>query len=384
MESHAIENVKRWYEFWRERPGTGKRVSAGNVNIIFSESNTHHRGEENYRRSGEVDGLRIPKENFYAHQVMWNGWVTPEKPGIHIVGHWNYTSDVKKPVYVISSADQVELKLNGKSLGFGKKSEGFLFTFPNVSWAAGELKAIGYDISGKELISTVKNTTGKAVALQLTSIPSPRGFVADGHDLALIQVEVVDATGNRVPTALDTIDYQLTGPAQWRGGMAMGPENYTLTQHFPVEGGINRALIRSTRQAGIIQIQASTPGLKSASLTLTSTPFTSRNGLSMKLPSDGLPVSLVKGPTPATPSYTLLRKTLPIITAKAGANTEAIRKSYDDNELSDWVNDGHLSTTWVEYELETVSTLSEVSLKLNNFRSRTYPLRITMDSKEVY
>ena len=87
MESHAIENVKRWYEFWRERPGTGKRVSAGGVNIVFSESNTHHRGEENYRRSGEVDALRIPKENFYAHKVMWDGWVDQEKQGIHIIGH---------------------------------------------------------------------------------------------------------------------------------------------------------------------------------------------------------------------------------------------------------------------------------------------------------
>jgi beta-galactosidase len=52
---------------------TGKRVSARGVNIIFSGTNTHHRGEENYRRSGEVDALRIIKENYYAHKVMWNG-----------------------------------------------------------------------------------------------------------------------------------------------------------------------------------------------------------------------------------------------------------------------------------------------------------------------
>ena len=48
QESHAIENIIRWYDFWKERPGTGKRVSNGGVNIIFSETNTHHRGEENY------------------------------------------------------------------------------------------------------------------------------------------------------------------------------------------------------------------------------------------------------------------------------------------------------------------------------------------------
>ncbi len=52
QDSQALENVTRWYDYWRERPGTGKRVNAGGVNIIFSDSNTHHRGAENYRRSG--------------------------------------------------------------------------------------------------------------------------------------------------------------------------------------------------------------------------------------------------------------------------------------------------------------------------------------------
>ena len=58
--------------------------------------------------------------------------------------------------------------------------------------------------------------------------------------------------------------------------------------------------------------------------------------------------------------------------------------SFDDNELSDWVNDGNLSTAWIEYELEKEATVSQVCLKLNNFRSRTYPLRITVDGKEVF
>jgi len=71
QDSYAIEIVKRWFDYFRERPGTGKRVSSGGLNIIFSESNTHCRGAENYRRSGEVDAMRIPKDAFFAHQVMW-------------------------------------------------------------------------------------------------------------------------------------------------------------------------------------------------------------------------------------------------------------------------------------------------------------------------
>ncbi|MDF2193546.1 sugar-binding domain-containing protein [Paraflavitalea sp. CAU 1676] len=384
MESHAVENVKRWYEFWNERPGTGKRVSAGGVNIVFSETNTHHRGEENYRRSGEVDALRVPKENFYAHQVMWDGWVVPEKQGIHILGHWNYQAGVKKPVYVIATASKVELKVNGKSVGFGEKSDGFLFTFPEVNWTAGIISAIGYDEQGHIVSSTQKATTGKAVALKLTQIASPRGFLADGHDLALIQVEAVDEKGNRVPTAMDMVNFHLSGPAQWRGGMAMGPDNYTLTQTFPVEGGINRALIRSLTHPGTITIKASAAGLREATITLQSKPFSAKDGLATILPAEGLPVHLDRGPTPATPSFHATRTPISIIRTTAGANDTNAARSYDDNELSDWVNDGKLSTAWIEYELERNATVSEVTLKLNNFRSRSYPLLITLDGKEIF
>ncbi|MEI6950843.1 discoidin domain-containing protein, partial [Paraflavisolibacter sp. H34] len=68
----------------------------------------------------------------------------------------------------------------------------------------------------------------------------------------------------------------------------------------------------------------------------------------------------------------------------AGANADSAFASIDDNELSDWYNDGNLSTAWVEYELEREATVSEVTLKLNNFRSRVYPLVITVDGKEVF
>ncbi|HEY1201986.1 MAG TPA: DUF4982 domain-containing protein, partial [Niastella sp.] len=334
MESHAVENVARWYEFWRERPGTGTRVSAGGVNIVFSETNTHHRGEENYRRSGEVDAMRIIKENFYAHQIMWNGWVNPEKQGIHIIGHWNYKPHVKKAVYVISTAENVELKINGRSLGFGEKSNGFLFTFNNVQWAAGTISATGYNANGKPVCSTEKSTTGQPVAIKLTNIASPTGFIANGHDLALVEVDVVDAKGNRVPTALNMISYSLSGEASWRGGIAMGPDNYTLTKNFPVEGGVNRALIRSTNKAGIITITASSPGLKEATLTLTSKPFAVKNGLSTTMPNEGLPVHLERGPTPGTPSFTPLRKAVAIAKVTAGANTDSAQKTIDDNELT--------------------------------------------------
>ena len=115
QDSFTIENVIRWFDYWRERPGTGDRVSSGGVKIIFSDTNTHYRGVENYRRSGVTDPMRIPKDPFFAHQVLWDGLVDIEIPRIHIVGHWNYNDTVVKPVYVVSNTEQVELFLNGNS-----------------------------------------------------------------------------------------------------------------------------------------------------------------------------------------------------------------------------------------------------------------------------
>src|SRR5690606_4462788 len=91
-----------------------------------------------------------------------------------------------------------------------------------------------------------------------------------------------------------------------------------------------------------------------------------------------------RGATPATPSYTISRRAVDVKAATAGANTDQAQHSYDDNELSDWVNDGKLSTAWIEYELERDAVIEEIAVKLNNFRSRTYPLVITVDGKEVF
>jgi beta-galactosidase len=384
QDSHAIEDVVRWNEYYLARPGTGKRVSAGGVNIIFSDSNTHYRGEENYRRSGEVDAMRIPKDGFYAHQVIWDGWVEPKKTGIHIIGHWNYQKGIKKNVSVVSAGDKVELILNNKSLGYGEKRDGFLFTFKNVTYQLGILKAIAYTEQGKKLSETQLKTAGNPVALKLTTIQNPTGFKADGVDVALVQVEVVDKNGQRCPIALNLIKFEIDGPAEWRGGIAQGPNNYILSKEIPVEGGVNRVLIRSTTTPGNINIVAKAAGLLSARSTLTTLPVEVKNGLSLQLPSHGLTSNLAKGPTPSGPSFTVTRRSIPIVAAVAGANGDKAKASYDDNELSDWVNDGQIATAWIKYELAKESTVTAIDLKLNGFRSKVYPLRILVDDKEVF
>lgn len=384
QDSHAIENVVRWHEYWRERPGTGMRVNGGGVNIIFSDTNTHSRGAENYRRSGEVDAMRIPKDGFWAHQVMWDGWVDVERPRVHLIGHWNYKPETTKNVYAVSSADKVELFLNGRSLGFGRQSERFLFTFENVTWQPGTLSAVGYDAKGGKLCRAELKTAGEPAAVRLKQIERPQPFRADGADLTLVEVEVVDAQGNRCPTALHEIAFELNGPAEWRGGIAQGPDNHVLSKTLPVECGVNRVLLRSQPTAGKITLSAKAAGLTPAALELESVPVRVVDGLGDVLPGMKLPSNLARGATPATPSFVVSRLAVMPVRATAGANVERVELSYDDNEETAWANDNNVTTGWIAYEFAEPTTIDEVTFKLTGWRQRSYPLRITVDGQEVY
>jgi hypothetical protein len=110
---------------------------------------------------------------------------------------------------------------------------------------------------------------------------------ADGADLALVDVEVVDARGRRCPTALNMIDFSLSGPAEWRGGIAQGPDNYILAKSLPVECGVNRVMLRSTLNSGKIVLSAAANGLQSARVEVPSRPFKQSNGLSLEMPMPG-------------------------------------------------------------------------------------------------
>lgn len=384
QDDFAIEVITRWYDYWRERPGTGSRVSSGGVKIVFSDTNTHFRGDENYRRSGSTDPMRIPKDAFYAHQVMWDGWVDIEQPRIHIIGHWNYKPDVIKPLYVVSSAERVELKLNGKSLGEGERSFQFLFTFPDVAFEAGRLEAVGYDAEGRECCRTALQTAGTPAAIRLKAIQSPAGWKADGADMVLVEVEVTDAEGRRCPLANHPIHFEVEGPAEWRGGIAQGPDNYILSQDLPVECGINRALVRSLTEAGKVRIKATAEGLQGAELELSTSPIVVKEGLSDYIPGDELAGRLTRGETPQTPSFTPSKIDVNILSATAGANSEKAANSFDDNELSEWTNDGRPETAWISYQLERRATIDEIGMKLTGWRMRSYPIEIYAGDRLVW
>lgn len=384
QDTFTKETVTRWYDYYRVRPGTGDRVSSGGVNIIFSDTNTHYRGVENYRRSGEVDAMRIPKDGFFAHQVMWDGWVDVENYRTHIVGHWNYPENTTKDIFVVSSGEKVELFINGKSYGFGERSDGFWFTFKNIKFQPGKIEAVSYDNQNKELSRDKIQTAGKPHSIKLKKWNAADGFKADAADLVLVEVEVLDEQGNRCPLANNLISFELNGPAEWRGGIAQGKGNYILSKILPVENGVNRVLIRSTLVKGEISLMAKADGLVSDEIKFKSIQISEKDGLSDYKSGDFQPVNLSRGKTPATPSYKISRQPVEIEKAEAGSNGAKAKLSFDDNELSEWESEGDISKAFVTYTLKKEALITEVEMKLVSWRNKSYPIKISIGDKIVY
>ena len=405
MDALACGMVERWHEYWLERPGTGKRVSGGGVKIVFSDTNTHHRGESNYRTSGVVDAMRIVKDAFFAHQVMWDGWVSPERQHTYIVGHWNYKPGTVKDVYVISNGERVELLVNGKRVSTEpeRKFE-WLYVFKNVKFDAGQIEAVSY--VGDSVASNYKiETAGEPYQLKLSAIENPEGTKADGADMVLVQVEVLDRQGRRCPLDDHMVNFQLWGEARWIGGIGTRynqqylqdsekkdptlldsankkntSDNYVGHMSLPVECGVNRVLVRTTTTAGEIGLSVSADGLKPAYLTVNTTSVDANR----YMPSMTLKPSLVRGETPATPSYEDVFTTVSIASVQAGSNQETASNTYDDNELTEWKSDGERDNAWVTYKLSRKATVSEITLKLTGWRTKCFPLEVYAGKTKVW
>lgn len=407
MDAFAVEMVRRWYDYWLERPGTGRRVNSGGAKIVFSDTNTHFRGESNYRTSGVTDAMRLPKDAFFVHQVMWDGWVTPERDRTYIVGHWNYADTLTLTKYVVSTGDEVELFLNGRSLGKGERSYQYLFTFANIPYEAGRLEAVSYR-GAREVSRYAIETAGKPHHLHVTTIENPDGFKADGADMAIVQFEVVDEQGRRCPLDNRMVHFNLWGEGRWLGGIATqqgswpypsnqaateqkiplanssalldGPEhpsvfdNFIRHQSLPVECGVNRVLVRSTTHPGNITLTCAAEGLQPVTIDLQT----------VRQPSSPLPLNLTRGETPSTPSYSDHSVSIDIVDATSGSNATSLANSFDDNELSEWASDGLRENAWATYRLARKAPVDEVVLKLTGWRNKCYPLAIYAGKKKLW
>jgi beta-galactosidase len=283
-ESFALGGIKRYWAYWENRisnPDPAHSKWSGYASIYFSDSDADGRQDssEVCRVSGKVDAVRLPKEIYFAHRVMQN-----EQPDIHILGHWTYPAKTVKTVYVVANTQSVELFVNGKSLGVNSQPvDGYAFAFPEVEFAPGSLQAVGRN-AGKMAAREELTTAGPPAQIKLTPILGPRGLEADGEDVALIDVEVVDAKGQRCPTDDARVDFAVTGPAVWRGGYNSGKIDSTNNLYLNTEDGINRVSLRSTLAAGAITITASRSGLQSAQIKIVARPVRTIDGLADFVP----------------------------------------------------------------------------------------------------
>jgi beta-galactosidase len=158
--------------------------------------------------------------------------------------------------------------------------------FSDVAWQPGEIRAVAYR-GGKQVAVTSKHTIGSSVALKMTPIAAPGGWRADGSDILLIDVEAVDAKGERCPTFQQRVDFETEGPGIWRGGYNSGKIKSTNNTYLDLEAGVNRVAVRATRVAGAVTVRVKGADLQPASLTVRSNAIPVQNGYSVLMPAMG-------------------------------------------------------------------------------------------------
>ncbi|MFI0430311.1 glycosyl hydrolase 115 family protein [Mariniflexile sp. HMF6888] len=370
-------------------PNNTKMASLYNIVIGTSHAEPMLRNNVNEWDKNKFEGFNYKTNKDHVFKY----WETRVKEAknintIYTMGmsdvHDSGMEGVIKNIYVVYSGDKVELFVNGTSKGFGKQSKQFLFTFENIKREVGTIKAVNYNTNGKIISKDSKTTAGEPFEIKLTPHTSPTGFSANNADVALVDVEVVDKNGPRCPIDNSLIEFSLKGDATWLGGIAQGPDNYILSKKFPVENGVNRIMIKSGLKTDKINITATSNHLKSAKITLKTRPFITNNGLSTELPNHNLPSNLERGSTPKVPTYTIKRHPVFISHVSVQSNNDAAYNSYDGDELTEWTNDGRISTGQVTYTLAKPSVVTTCVAKLTGWRTKSYPIRILADGEEVY
>jgi beta-galactosidase len=258
---------------------------------------------------GVLDWLRQPKFSYYFFQSQR----IQELPAIFIPNYWTPRPSPAK-VVVYSNCDEVELRLNGKTIarqkpdagadsrmGDPKPEEAMLtnymktgksvqdfekmieerrkqgnrapiytggdcqhldhapFTFPLVPFEAGELKAIGY-IKGKKTCEFARHTPGQPVGLRLVAETLGRDLAADGADAIFVRAQIIDTQGEVVPDANVPVRFAVTGP-----GRIVSP-----AQAKSENDGIATLLLQAGTAPGKITVSATAEGLKTAKLSLKS------------------------------------------------------------------------------------------------------------------
>jgi beta-galactosidase len=184
---------------------------------------------------------------------------------------WNWPTNSTVTILCFANCPEVELSLNGKILGVKKNSEAVNGVLRwQIPFEPGNLKATGRDGNGRELCNYVLPTAAAPARIEL--LPDSKTLHADGRDVCHVEFRIVDQNGVRVPNADLEIKFELSGPAKILG-LGNGDVNSTedcKTNSRHTFQGRGLAILQATTGAGEIVLQASAPGLESASVTLPS------------------------------------------------------------------------------------------------------------------
>jgi len=213
---------------------------------------------------GIMDMCGFPKDIYYYYQSWWQ-----DKPVLHILPHWNWPGREGQnvPVRVFSNCKEVELFLNGKSLGRQTMRTNWFLDWA-VDYQRGMLSAKGYN--GTNVTVADMPMTGAPEAIELS--PDRSTVNADGEDVSVIKVLVVDAKGRVVPTADNLIHFDISGP-----GHIIGVGNGDPSSHEPDKAdqrqafcGYAEVIVQTKRDSGTIRLTATADGLKKATAKISS------------------------------------------------------------------------------------------------------------------
>lgn len=220
---------------------------------------------------GIVDTAGFPKDIYYFYQSVW---LSPEqKKVLHIVpSYWDFIPGQKIDVLIYSNARDVELFLNGKSIGSHvmelETSQDMRAHF-KVPFEPGVLRVVGHFADGSEC-SEVLHTPSDPAAVVLTS--DKETLLADGRDIAFVEISTVDVNGIPVGNARNRIRVEVSG-----AGRLVGLDNGDSTDYDSYKGDNRRlfsgkllAMIESTLEPGEITVRAYSEGLENAELRLVS------------------------------------------------------------------------------------------------------------------
>jgi beta-galactosidase len=211
-------------------------------------------------QSGMLDLCGMPKDNFYLYQAMW----LENKPVVHLLPHWTWTGKEGESILVraMTNCEEIELILNGKSLGRNQRGKEYWVDF-NIEYMPGEIIAIGYNdgISG---LKDVQKTAGAPAGIILS--PDRTVINANGEDIIIVTAAVVDEKGVVVPNAQNKVEFKISGKANLIGTGNGNPMDHDSdkTNWRNAFNGYCIAIVQASEEVGTITIEAVSEGLNTA------------------------------------------------------------------------------------------------------------------------